>query len=82
MGIEESESIIEMFEMMMRGDVDGEIKEFREKYDVGEENQVVMKDIEDLKNMVKRMSLKKDVEEDVQMQEDERVRGRELEKKI
>lgn len=78
LGLADRARIIDLFEMLMRGDVAGALTEFRAQYDVGADPSVVLTDLADFDHLVTRLRFTPDVAEDVSLSEDERVRGREF----
>ncbi|WP_413599667.1 DNA polymerase III subunit gamma/tau [Brucella ceti] len=78
LGLADRARIIDLFEMLMRGDVAGALTEFRAQYDVGANPSVVLTDLADFNHLVTRLRFTPDVAEDVSLSEDERVRGREF----
>jgi len=82
LGLADRARIIDLFEMLMRGDVAGALTEFRAQYDVGADPSVVLTDLADFNHLVTRLRFTPDVAEDVSLSEDERVRGREFAQKL
>lgn len=82
LGLADRARIIDLFEMLMRGDVAGALTEFRAQYDVGADPSVVLTDLADFNHLVTRLRFTPDVAEDVTLSEDERLRGREFAQKL
>ncbi|MBC2884094.1 DNA polymerase III subunit gamma/tau [Ochrobactrum sp. CM-21-5] len=82
LGLADRARIIDLFEMLMRGDVAGALTEFRAQYDVGADPSVVLTDLADFNHLVTRLRFTPDVADDVSLSEDERVRGREFAQKL
>ncbi len=82
LGLADRARIIDLFEMLMRGDVAGALTEFRAQYDVGADPSVVLTDLADFNHLVTRLRFTPDVAEDVSLSEDERVRGRDFSQKL
>ncbi|SPL64152.1 DNA polymerase III subunit gamma/tau [Ochrobactrum soli] len=82
LGLADRARIIDLFEMLMRGDVAGALTEFRVQYDVGADPSVVLTDLADFNHLVTRLRFTPDVAEDVSLSEDERVRGRDFAQKL
>ncbi|MFK0683914.1 DNA polymerase III subunit gamma/tau [Ochrobactrum sp. BD67] len=82
LGLADRARIIDLFEMLMRGDVAGALTEFRAQYDVGADPSVVLTDLADFNHLVTRLRFTPDVAEDVSLSEDERVRGRDFAQKL
>ena len=82
LGLADRARIIDLFEMLMRGDVAGALTEFRAQYDVGADPSVVLTDLADFNHLVTRLRFTPDVANDVTLSEDERVRGRDFAQKL
>ena len=82
LGLADRARIIDLFEMLMRGDVAGALTEFRAQYDVGADPSVVLTDLADFNHLVTRLRFTPDVANDVTLSEDERVRGRDFSQKL
>ncbi|MEN5296797.1 DNA polymerase III subunit gamma/tau [Brucella sp. TWI559] len=82
LGLADRARIIDLFEMIMRGDVAGALSEFRAQYDVGADPSVVLTDLADFNHLVTRLRFTPDVANDVTLSEDERVRGRDFAQKL
>ena len=82
LGLADRARIIDLFEMLMRGDVAGALTEFRAQYDVGADPSVVLTDLADFNHLVTRLRFTPDVAEDVSLSQDERQRGREFAQKL
>lgn len=82
LGLADRARIIDLFEMIMRGDVAGALTEFRAQYDVGADPSVVLTDLADFNHLVTRLRFTPDVADDVSLSEDERVRGRDFSQKL
>ncbi len=82
LGLADRARIIDLFEMLMRGDVSAALTEFRAQYDVGADPSVVLTDLADFNHLVTRLRFTPDVAEDVSLSEDERVRGRDFAQKL
>jgi DNA polymerase-3 subunit gamma/tau len=82
LGLADRARIIDLFEMLMRGDVAGVLKEFRGQYDVGADPSVVLSDLADFNHLVTRLRFTPEVAQDMSLSEDERVRGAEFAKTL
>jgi DNA polymerase-3 subunit gamma/tau len=82
LGLADRARIIDLFEMLMRGDVAGVLKEFRGQYDVGADPSVVLSDLADFNQLVTRLRFTPEVAQDMSLSEDERVRGAEFAKTL
>ncbi len=75
LGLADRARIIDLFEMLMRGDVAAALKEFRAQYDSGADPSVVLTELADFNHLVTRLRFTPEVGEDVSLSEDERRRG-------
>nr|WP_112528695.1 DNA polymerase III subunit gamma/tau [Phyllobacterium sp. T1293] len=82
LGLADRARIIDLFEMLMRGDVASALREFRAQYDVGADPSVVLSDLADFNHLVTRIRFTPDVADDISLSEDERVRGRDYAEKL
>ncbi|PRD44177.1 DNA polymerase III subunit gamma/tau [Phyllobacterium phragmitis] len=82
LGLADRARIIDLFEMLMRGDVAAALKEFRAQYDVGADPAVVLTDLAEFNHLVTRLRFMPDVASDMSLSEDERVRGRDFAEKL
>lgn len=78
LGLADRARIIDLFEMLMQGDVAGALNEFRAQYDVGADPVVVLTDLADFNHLVTRLRFTPDIADDVSISEDERNRGRDF----
>jgi DNA polymerase-3 subunit gamma/tau len=82
LGLADRARIIDLFEMLMRGDVASALREFRAQYDVGADPSVVLTDLADFNHLVTRIRFTPDVADDISLSEDERTRGRVFAEKL
>lgn len=82
LGLADRARIIDLFEMLMRGDVAAALKEFRAQYDVGADPAVVLTDLAEFNHLVTRLRFTPEVANDMSLSEDERVRGRDFAEKL
>ncbi len=82
LGLADRARIIDLFEMLMRGDVASALREFRAQYDVGADPSVVLTDLADFNHLVTRIRFTPDVADDISLSEDERTRGRDFAEKL
>ncbi|EJN05315.1 DNA polymerase III, subunit gamma/tau [Phyllobacterium sp. YR531] len=82
LGLADRARIIDLFEMLMRGDVALALREFRAQYDVGADPSVVLTDLADFNHLVTRIRFTPDVADDISLSEDERLRGRDFAEKL
>lgn len=82
LGLADRARIIDLFEMLMRGDVAAALTEFRAQYDVGADPSVVLTDLADFNHLVTRLRFTPEVADDVTLSQDERERGRDFAQKL
>lgn len=82
LGLADRARIIDLFEMLMRGDIAAVLKEFRAQYDVGADPSVVLSDLADFNHLVTRLRFTPEVAQDMSLSEDERIRGAEFSKTL
>ncbi|MFC0244823.1 DNA polymerase III subunit gamma/tau [Falsochrobactrum ovis] len=82
LGLADRARIIDLFEMLMRGDVAGALNEFRAQYDVGADPSVILTDLAEFNHLVTRLRFTPEIADDVTLSEDERMRGREFAQKL
>jgi DNA polymerase III subunit gamma/tau len=82
LGLADRARIIDLFEMLMRGDVASALREFRAQYDVGADPSVVLTELADFNHLVTRIRFTPDVADDISLSEDERLRGRDFADKL
>jgi DNA polymerase-3 subunit gamma/tau len=82
LGLADRARIIDLFEMLMRGDVASALREFRAQYDVGADPSVVLTDLADFNHLVTRIRFTPDVADDISLSEDERTRGKDFSEKL
>ncbi|PSH68372.1 DNA polymerase III subunit gamma/tau [Phyllobacterium brassicacearum] len=82
LGLADRARIIDLFEMLMAGDVASALREFRAQYDVGADPSVVLTDLADFNHLVTRIRFTPDVADDISLSEDERTRGRDFAEKL
>ena len=82
LGLADRARIIDLFEMLMRGDVASALREFRAQYDVGADPAVVLTDLADFNHLVTRIRFTPDVADDISLSEDERTRGKDFAEKL
>jgi DNA polymerase-3 subunit gamma/tau len=76
LGLADRSRVIDLFEMLMRGDIAAALKEVREQYDIGVDPAVVLADLAEFTHFVTRVKIVPAVAEDVALSEAERTRGR------
>jgi DNA polymerase-3 subunit gamma/tau len=76
LGLADRARVIDLFEMLMRGDIGAALKELREQYDIGVDPVVVLADLAEFTHFVTRVKIVPAVADDVSLSEGERTRGR------
>ncbi|WP_255607315.1 DNA polymerase III subunit gamma/tau [Phyllobacterium lublinensis] len=82
LGLADRARIIDLFEMLMGGDVASALREFRAQYDVGADPSIVLADLADFNHLVTRIRFTPDVAGDISLSEDERIRGRDFAERL
>ena len=76
LGLADRVRIVDLFEVLMKGDVANALKELREQYDIGADPAVVLSDLAEFTHFVTRVKVVPAVADDVSLSEAERTRGR------
>jgi DNA polymerase-3 subunit gamma/tau len=76
LGLSDRSRIVDLFEMLLKGDVGGALKELRDQYDSGAEPTIILSDLAEFTHFVTRVKLVPSVADDLSLSEPERVRGR------
>src|SRR5437764_4332866 len=82
LGLADRTRVIDLFEHLVRGDIAGAFKEFREQYDTGADPIVVLSDLAEFVNFVTRVKYVPATGDNVAFGETERVRAREFAAKL
>jgi DNA polymerase III subunit gamma/tau len=82
LGLADRTRVIDLFESLVRGDVAGAFKEFREQYDTGADPVVVLSDLAEFVNFVTRVKIVPATADNVAFGETERLRARDFAAKI
>jgi DNA polymerase III subunit gamma/tau len=78
LGLADRTRVIDLFEHLVRGDIAGAFKEFREQYDTGADPVVVLSDLAEFVNFVTRVKIVPATADNVAFGETERRRAREF----
>ena len=78
LGLADRTRVIDLFEHLVRGDIAGAFKEFREQYDTGADPVVVLSDLAEFVNFVTRVKIVPTTADNVAFGETERLRAREF----
>jgi DNA polymerase-3 subunit gamma/tau len=78
LGLADRTRVIDLFDSLVRGDIAGAFKEFREQYDTGADPIVVLSDLAEFVNFVTRVKIVPATADNVAFGETERLRAREF----
>lgn len=76
LGLADRARVVDLFEMLLRGDMAAVLNELRDQYDSGADPAVVLADLADFTHFVTRVKLVPSVADDLSLSEAERTRGR------
>jgi DNA polymerase-3 subunit gamma/tau len=82
LGLADRTRVIGLFEQLVRGDIAGAFREFREQYDTGADPIVVLSDLAEFVNFVTRVKIVPATADNVAFGETERVRARDFAAKL
>jgi len=82
LGLADRTRVIDLFESLVRGDIAGAFREFREQYDTGADPIVVLSDLAEFVNFVTRVKIVPATADNVAFSETERVRARDFATKL
>jgi DNA polymerase-3 subunit gamma/tau len=82
LGLADRARIIDLFEAVMKGDIAGALRDFRELYDVGADPAVIVGDLAEFTHLVTRFKLVPAAADDRSLGEHERTRGRAFAEKL
>jgi DNA polymerase-3 subunit gamma/tau len=75
LGLSDRARVVDLFELLMKGDVAGALGEFRAQYDAGADPAVVLTDLAEFTHLVTRLRFVPEAARDASLSEDERTRG-------
>ncbi|MGN6772978.1 MAG: DNA polymerase III subunit gamma/tau [Rhizobiaceae bacterium] len=75
LGLSDRARVVDLFELLMKGDVAGALNEFRAQYDAGADPAVVLNDLAEFTHLVTRLRFVPEAARDASLTEDERTRG-------
>ena len=75
LGLSDRARIIDLFELVMKGDIAGALTELRAQYDAGADPAVVLSDLAEFSHLVTRLKLVPEAAKDNSLSQAERVRG-------
>jgi len=82
LGLADRTRVIDLFDSLVRGDIAGAFREFREQYDTGADPIVVLSDLAEFVNFVTRVKIVPATADNVAFSETERRRGRDFAAKL
>jgi DNA polymerase III subunit gamma/tau len=82
LGLADRTRVIDLFDSLVRGDIAGAFKEFREQYDTGADPIVVLSDLAEFVNFVTRVKIVPAMADNFAFGETERRRGRDFAAKL
>ncbi len=82
LGLADRTRVIDLFDSLMRGDIAGAFREFREQYDTGADPVVVLSDLAEFANFVTRVKIVPSTADNVAYSETERLRARDFATKL
>jgi DNA polymerase III subunit gamma/tau len=82
LGLADRTRVIDLFDSLMRGDIAGAFREFREQYDTGADPIVVLSDLAEFVNFVTRVKIVPATADNVAYSETERLRARDFATKL
>ncbi|WP_024509281.1 DNA polymerase III subunit gamma/tau [Bradyrhizobium sp. ARR65] len=82
LGLADRTRVIDLFDSLVRGDIAGAFREFREQYDTGADPVVVLSDLAEFVNFVTRVKIVPATADNLAYSETERLRAREFATKM
>ncbi len=82
LGLADRARVVDLFEMLLRGDVAAALKELRDQYDSGADPTIVLSDLAEFTHFVTRVKVVPSVADDLSLTESERIRGKEFAAKL
>ena len=76
LGLSDRARIVDLFEMLLKGEVATALKELRDQYDSGADPVIILSDLAEFTHFVTRVKLVPSVADDLSLSEAERVRGK------
>ncbi|MAW89262.1 MAG: DNA polymerase III subunit gamma/tau [Phyllobacteriaceae bacterium] len=78
LGLADNARVIDLFEMLMRGDLPGALGELKAQYDAGADPAIVLTDLAGFTHLVTRLRFVPEAADDASLSQDERTRGLEF----
>ncbi len=82
LGLADRARVIDLFEALMKGEIESALREFRDQYDSGADPSTIVADLADFTHLLTRFKLVPDSSSNASLVEAERVRGREMAEKL
>ncbi len=76
LGLSDRTRVVDLFEMLLNGDVAAALKELRDQYDSGADPAIILSDLAEFTHFVTRVKLVPSVADDLSLSEGERERGK------
>ena len=76
LGLADRARVVDLFEMLLRGDIAAALQELRDQYDSGADPAVMLSDLAEFTHFVTRVKLVPSVADDLSLSEAERTRGK------
>jgi DNA polymerase III subunit gamma/tau len=76
LGLSDRARIVDLFEMVLKGEVADALKELRDQYDSGADPAIILSDLAEFTHFVTRVKLVPSVADDLSLSEAERIRGK------
>lgn len=75
LGLADRARIIDLFELVMKGDISSALKEFRDQYDAGADPLVILNELAEFNHLVTRLRFTPEIADDISLTEEERQKG-------
>jgi len=76
LGLSDRARVVDLFEMLLKGEIADALKELRDQYDSGADPAIILSDLAEFTHFVTRVKLVPSVADDLSLSEAERVRGK------
>lgn len=82
LGLADRARIIDLFELVMQGNIAGALRELKNQYDAGADPVVIITELADFNHLVTRLRFTPELQQDVSLSEEERMRGADFASKL
>ena len=82
LGLADRARIIDLFELIMKGDIAGALKEFRDQYDAGADPIVILNELAEFNHLVTSLRFTPEIAADISLTEEERQKGLSFSQKL